>query len=81
MKRGISSSLSGEIIAKIQKHTAGAENLSSRKMPCHYCEHKTIVVYEDSHGHIGVKCKKCGKEGVYNVRLRRKSAFKPYCST
>ena len=72
----INSFLPESVIAKIQKHAAGTENLSSRKVPCHYCDHKTIIVYEDSRGHIGAKCKKCGKEGVYNVLLRRRGAMR-----
>ena len=72
--------LPSELQTKIQKHAAGAENLGSRKLPCHYCEHKAIIIYEDSQGHIGVKCRKCGKEGVYNVRLRRRAAISSYYS-
>jgi ribosomal protein S27E len=73
MKLNLANSLPESVLMKIRKHAAGSEALSFRKMPCHYCEHKTIIVYEDSRGHIGAKCKKCGKEGIYNVLLRRRN--------
>ena len=67
------------VLAKIRKHSEGIESLNSRKMPCHYCDHKTIIVYEDSQGHIGAKCKKCGMEGIYNVLLRRRGTAMSKC--
>jgi ribosomal protein S27E len=65
----LSSGLTESVLAKIRKHAAGTENLSTRKLGCHYCEHNTIVVFADSQGHIQAKCKKCGREAIYNVRL------------
>jgi ribosomal protein S27E len=66
-----SNGLSEEMLAKIRRHSAGTEDKSTRALNCHYCEHKTIIVYEDSQGHVQAKCKKCGCEAVYNLVLRR----------
>jgi ribosomal protein S27E len=71
MKYDFSGGLSEAILARIRRHSAGADKLKSRTLKCHYCEHKSIVVYEDSRGHVQAKCRKCGKESVYNVVLRR----------
>ncbi len=63
--------LSEKALEKVRKHEAGTEGLTSRVISCHYCEHKTIQIYEDSRGHIRAKCKKCGQESTYNLALRR----------
>ena len=40
-----------------------------------YCRHNSIIVFEDTRGHVQTKCKACGRETVFNVlemrRLRR----------
>ena len=59
------------VLANIRKHSQGAENMKSRTLKCHYCEHKAIKVFEDSRGHVQAKCKKCGEESIYNVVLRK----------
>ena len=74
MKLDLSRGLSEEMLAKIRRHSAGTERLSSRTIGCHYCKHKTIIVFEDSRGHIQAKCKRCGKEAIYNLLLRRNFA-------
>jgi len=71
MKIDLSNGLPESVLAKIRKHSEGAENLSSRFLPCHYCKHNAIMVYADSKGHVGAKCRKCGKSAIYNVALRR----------
>ena len=71
MRLDLSNGLPESVLARIRKHSAGTEHLKTRALNCHYCEHKTIIVYEDSRGHVKTKCKKCGVEGVYNVLLRR----------
>ena len=60
-----------EMIAHIRRHKAGADNLRPRAIGCHYCKHKAVIIYGDSNGHIQTKCKKCGKESIYNLALRR----------
>ena len=67
-----------EVLAKIRKHAQGAEGLNTRVQSCHYCGHKTIIIYEDARGHVQAKCKHCGKESLYNVLLRRN---RPYHSS
>jgi ribosomal protein S27E len=66
-----SEGLSDSILDQIRKHTNGTETLSSRALKCHYCGHKTIIVFEDSYGHVQAKCRKCGREAIYNTLLRR----------
>lgn len=63
--------LSQETLDKIRRHEAGIEGLRSKTVACHFCEHKTIQIYEDSKGHVRAKCKKCGQESTYNLALRR----------
>lgn len=41
-----------------------------------YCQHNSIVVYEDTRGHIETKCKKCGKVTVFDVLSMRKIVFR-----
>lgn len=47
----------------------------SRIVRCPYCRHNSIIVFEDTRGHVQTKCKACGRETVFNVlemrRLRR----------
>lgn len=54
------------------------ERLSEYKpriVRCPYCRHNSIIVFEDTRGHVQTKCKACGRETVFNVlemrRLRR----------
>ena len=55
------------LLINTRMHSQGTEKLKSRTLECHYCEHKAIIVFEDTHGHIQSKCKKCGRESIYNV--------------
>ena len=71
MKLDLKNGLPDTVLARVRKHSAGAENLKTRTLKCHYCEHKAIVVFEDSRGHIQTKCKKCNTEAIYNVVLRK----------
>lgn len=63
--------VSDEILEKIRKNSAGTESLKTKNLKCPYCNHLSIVVFEDSRGHVQAKCRKCGKESIYNVMLRR----------
>ena len=71
MKIDLTNGLSDELLAKVRRHKDGSENLKSRAMPCHYCNRKAIIVFDDSQGHVQAKCKYCGRESIYNVVLRR----------
>jgi len=67
--------MTAEKLEKIRKHAAGTENLSFNVKDCHYCGHKSILIYEDARGHVQAKCKICGEESLYNVLLRRSRSF------
>ena len=71
MKFDFAGGLPENVLAKVRQHSEGTENLKSRILQCHYCEHKGIVVFEDSRGHVQAKCKRCNRESIYNVVLRR----------
>ena len=43
-----------------------------RTMECPYCHHNTIIVFEDTRGHVQAKCKLCGRETVFNVLSMRR---------
>lgn len=59
-----------EILVKIRRNSSGTDGLRTRSLRCPYCNHRSILVFEDSVGHVQVKCTKCGKESIYNVKLR-----------
>ena len=75
MKLDFMDNLPEEILAKLQRHSAGTDNLKSRSIGCHFCGHMTIIVYENSQGHIDAKCRKCHRSAIYNVSLRRSNPF------
>lgn len=39
---------------------------------CPYCKHNSIIVFEDTRGHVQAKCKVCGRETVFDVLSMRK---------
>ena len=71
----LTNGLPEEVLARIRKHSAGSEDKKPRNIGCLYCGHMTIMVYEDSRGHVQAKCKKCRREAIYNVALRRISVM------
>ncbi|MDR1892205.1 MAG: hypothetical protein LBQ48_04285 [Oscillospiraceae bacterium] len=62
---------SPEALEKIRRHREGTENLKSRLAECHFCGHNSIVLFEDSRGHVQAKCSVCREESVYNAVLCR----------
>lgn len=56
-----------------------AVNAIARQRPrvikCPYCRHNSIVVFEDTRGHVQAKCKNCGRETVFDVLSMRKIVF------
>jgi DNA-directed RNA polymerase subunit RPC12/RpoP len=72
MRLDLKNGLPDALLAKIRMHSEGIDDLDNRAMPCHYCGHRTIDVFADACGHIKAKCRKCGKEAIYNVILRRR---------
>ena len=64
-----------ESLIKIRRNTAGTDGLHTRSLRCPYCNHRSILVFEDSAGHVQTKCTKCGRESIYNVKLRTAGCY------
>lgn len=56
-----------EMIEKIVRARTAIASQKERNLKCPYCLHNAITVYEDTRGHVEVKCKKCGRVTVFNV--------------
>ena len=66
---------SQEMLDKIIRAREAIVAQRPRYIKCPYCQHNSIVVYEDARGHVETKCKKCGKVTVFDVLSMRKIAF------
>ena len=66
---------SAEMQIKIIRAKDAIVSQKPRIVRCPYCRHNSIIVFEDTRGHVQTKCKVCGRETVFNVlemrRLRR----------
>ena len=66
---------SAEMQIKIIRAKDAVASQKPRTVRCPYCRHNSIIVFEDTRGHVQTKCKACGRETVFNVlemrRLRR----------
>ena len=66
---------SAEMQIKIIRAKDAIASQKPRIVRCPYCRHNSIIVFEDTRGHVQTKCKVCGRETVFNVlemrRLRR----------
>ena len=66
---------SAEMQIKIIRAKDAVASQKPRIVGCPYCRHNSIIVFEDTRGHVQTKCKACGRETVFNVlemrRLRR----------
>ena len=66
---------SKEMQIKIIRAKDAIASQKPRTVRCPYCRHNSIIVFEDTRGHVQTKCKACGRETVFNVlemrRLRR----------
>ena len=64
-----------EMQIKIIRAKDAIASQKPRIVRCPYCRHNSIIVFEDTRGHVQTKCKACGRETVFNVlemrRLRR----------
>ncbi len=70
------------ILQRIRKNEKEVEGMLTKNVWCHYCKHKTVVIYADTKGHVKAKCTKCHKEGIYNVldyRKYRRIHFRKVC--
>lgn len=63
---------SPELMMKVRRARAAVASQKQRKIRCPYCHHNTIVVLEDTRGHVQSKCKLCGTETVFDVLSMRR---------
>ena len=63
---------SPELMMKVHRARAAVASQKQRKIRCPYCHHNTIVVFEDTRGHVQSKCKLCGTETVFDVLSMRR---------
>ena len=72
MRRNIRvSEPSAEMQVKIKKAVCAVSNQKSRLVKCPYCTHNSIVVFDDTRGHVQAKCKLSGRETVFDVLSMR----------
>ena len=65
-----------ELQTKIIRARKAIANQKPRYIKCPYCHHNSIIVFEDTVGHVQTKCKRCGHETVFDVLNMRRSAFR-----
>lgn len=58
---------SQEIVNKIHQAQKAIALQKMRALKCPYCGRSTIIVFEDTRGHIQTKCKSCRQETVFHV--------------
>lgn len=63
---------SAEMQVKIVRARNAIASQTKRTIKCPYCKHNSIVVFEDTRGHVQAKCKVCGRETVFNVLNMRR---------
>ena len=63
---------SPELMMKVRRARAAVASQKQRKIRCPYCHHNTIVVFEETRGHVQSKCKLCGNETVFDVLSMRR---------
>ena len=67
---------SAELQAKIIRARKAIADQKPRYIKCPYCHHNSIIVFEDTVGHVQTKCQRCGHETVFDVLSMRRSAFR-----
>lgn len=63
---------SAEMQIKIKRARHAIAGQKMRTVGCPYCKHNSIVVFEDTRGHVQAKCKRCGRETVFDVLSMRR---------
>ena len=63
---------SDEMMAKIRMARNAIASQKPRMVKCPYCKHNSIIVSEDTRGHVQAKCKACGRETVFDVLSMRR---------
>ena len=66
---------SEEMILKIRRARNAIANQKHRMVKCPYCLHNTIIVFEDTRGHVQDKCNRCGNETVFDVLSMRRMQY------
>lgn len=61
-----------EMQEKIKRARRAIASQKMRTVKCPYCQHNTIIVFEDTRGHVQAKCKRCGHETVFDVLSMRR---------
>ena len=61
-----------EMQQKIQRARHAISSQTMRMVQCPYCKHNAIAVFEDTRGHVQTKCKRCGRETVFDVLNMRR---------
>lgn len=63
---------SAEMLIKIRMARNAIASQKPRMVKCPYCKHNSIIVFEDTRGHVQAKCKACGRETVFDVLSMRR---------
>ena len=63
---------SPEMQKKIQLARYAIATQTHRTVQCPYCKHNAIILFEDTRGHVQTKCKRCGREVVFDVLNMRR---------
>jgi phage FluMu protein Com len=71
MRLDLKDGLSEEMLARICRDANGTPGLKNRPLICHYCGHKVMMLFEDTRGHVEIKCRKCDRVSTYNIFFRR----------
>lgn len=67
-----------EMQEKIKRARCAIVSQKTRMVKCPYCQHNAIAVFEDTRGHVQAKCKRCGRETVFDVLSMRRLKLRFY---
>ena len=67
-----------EMQEKIKRARRAIVSQKTRMVKCPYCQHNAIAVFEDTRGHVQAKCKRCGRETVFDVLSMRRLTLRFY---
>ena len=70
-----------EMQEKIKRARRAIVSQKTRMVKCPYCQHNAIAVFEDTRGHVQAKCKRCGRETVFDVLSMRRLKLRFYRSS
>ena len=67
-----------EMQEKIKRARRAIVSQKTRMVKCPYCQHNAIAVFDDTRGHVQAKCKRCGRETVFDVLSMRRLKLRFY---